>query len=127
MAKRLPEAQYVVGTMYQQGKGVDKSNSKAREWWHMAAENGDANAQHYLGIIYSAKIGSKDLAEAAKWYRKAASQGVAKSQFALGLIYEKGKGVKKDLAEAAKWYGEAAARGDAEAIRKVAKLKKLGF
>jgi TPR repeat protein len=38
----------------------------------------------------------------------------------------KGK-VKKDLAEAAKWYGEAAAQGDAEAIRKVAKLKKLGF
>ena len=69
----------------------------------------------------------KDLAEAAKWYRKAATQGVAKSQFALGLIYEKGKGVKKDLAEAAKWYGEAAAQGDVEAIRKVAKLKKLGF
>ena len=64
---------------------------------------------------------------ATKRHRKAATQGVTKSQFALGLIYEKGKGVKKDLAEAAKWYGEAAAQGDVEAIRKVAKLKKLGF
>ena len=93
----------------------------------MAAENGDANAQHYLGFIYSAKIGSKDLAEAAKWYRKAATQGVTKSQFALGLIYEKGKGVKKDLAEAAKWYGKAAEQGEPSAIRKLAKLKKSGF
>ena len=70
---------------------------------------------------------TRSFKNAAEWYRKAATQGDAKSQFALGLIYEKGKGVKKDLAEAAKWYGEAAKQGHAEAIRKVAKLKKLGF
>jgi len=74
-------------------------------------------------ILYKAK----SLKKAVEWYRKAAIQGDAKSQFRLGLIYEKGKGVKKDLAEAAKWYDEAANQGDAEAIRKVAKLKKLGF
>ena len=43
------------------------------------------------------------------------------------LIYEKGKGVKKILDEALKWYSEAAKQGNAEAIRKVAKLKKSGF
>ena len=70
---------------------------------------------------------AKDISIARDWYYKAACQGNSVAQYTLGSLYEKGKGVKKDLAEAAKWYGEAAKHGDAEAARKVAKLKKLGF
>ena len=89
---------------------------------------GHEGAQYCLGEMYENGTGvTKNIDTAIDWYHLAATQGHSLSQLALGLIYEKGKGVKKDLAEAAKWYGEAAAQGDAEAIRKVAKLKKLGF
>lgn len=125
----LPEAQFALGSMYELGNGVAKNRDAAFYWYQKAAVQGHAIAQYNSGAIYEqgTRQVTRSFKNAAEWYRKAATQGDAKSQFALGLIYEKGKGVKKDLAEAAKWYGEAAAQGDAEAIRKVAKLKKLGF
>ena len=90
-----------------------------------------ARVQNPLKVIGEA---AKNLAQSLGNYfegmpsiEEAACQGEAKAQFALGLIYEKGKGVKKILDEALKWYSEAAKQGNAEAIRKVAKLKKIGF
>jgi TPR repeat protein len=78
-------------------------------------------------MYYDGKFVKNDRAEAAKYFQMSAVQGHIKSQLFLGGLYEKGKGVKKDLAEAAKWYGKAAEQGDAEAIRKLSKLKKSGF
>ena len=38
--------------MYQFGNGVDVNNSTAVEWYRKAAEQGYANAQMLLGIMY---------------------------------------------------------------------------
>jgi hypothetical protein len=93
-----------------------------------SAAQGRPKPQHTLGMIHFRGRGvKKDYVEAVKYFQLSATQGDIGSQYYLGVCYEKGKGVKKDLAEAAKWYGEAAKQGDAEAIRKVAKLKKMGF
>lgn len=114
--------------MYTFGNGVEKNYTNAAECYRYSAQNGFKDAQLALGDAYAKGKGvNKEWSEAANWYIKAACQGEAKAQFALGLIYEKGKGVKKILDEALKWYSEAAKQGHAEAIRKVAKLKKIGF
>jgi TPR repeat protein len=78
------------------------------------AEQGDADAQHYLGGHYRLGYGvTKDYAAAMKWYRKAAEQGHDWAQYYLALMYEEGDGVPQDYAEAMKWYRKAAEQGNA--------------
>jgi uncharacterized protein len=58
----------------------------------LQAEQGDANAQFKLGLMYYNGEGvPEDDAEAVKWYRKAAEQGLAGAQFNLGVMYAYGK------------------------------------
>ena len=80
------------------------------------AEQGDAEAQYNLGVIYDRGQGvTQDYAEAVKWYRKAAEQGDARAQGNLGVMYSTGRGVPQDYAEAAKWFRKAAEQGWADA------------
>ena len=76
------------------------------------AEEGNAEAQYYLGIMYANGEGvPEDDAEAVKWYRLAADQGDADAQYNLGNMYNTGEGVLKNYAEAVKWYRLAADQG----------------
>lgn len=80
------------------------------------AEQGNATAQFFLGVMYNKGKGvTQDYHEAVKWYQKAAEQGHAKAQFNLGVMFDDGKGVAHDYAEAVKWYRKAALQGDAKA------------
>lgn len=115
------EAQYKVGLMYDNGKGVPQNYFpqryvEAAKWYRKAADQGNANAQSKLGLMYANGVGVlKDEAESAKWYRQAADQGNADAQNSLGIMYYFGKGVPEDFAESAKWYRMAADQGDANA------------
>jgi TPR repeat protein len=81
-----------------------------------AAEQGNANAQFNLGLMYSEGIGvPENDAEAVKWYRKAAEQGHAEAESNLGWMYANGYGVPENDAEAVKWYRKAADQGQAVA------------
>ena len=56
------------------------------------AEQGDAEAQNNLGVMYATGEGvPEDDAEAVRWYRLAAEQGYAVAQFNLGNMYEIGR------------------------------------
>jgi TPR repeat protein len=58
------------------------------------AEEGDAIAQTYLGLVYDLAAGLPlDADAAARWYRLAAEQGNADSQFFLGTASALGRGV----------------------------------
>jgi hypothetical protein len=84
--------------------------------WQPLAEQGDADAQTLLGIMYSEGRGvPQDDAAAAKWIRRAAEQGYADAQHLLGIMYGEGRGVLQDYAAAAKWYRRAAEQGNAGA------------
>ncbi len=73
------------------------------------AEQGNADAQVTLGIMYQFGLGvPQDDAEAVRWYRLAAEQGDAGAQAKLGLMYGSGRGVPQDDAEAVRWYRLAA-------------------
>ncbi|OAD19594.1 Sel1 domain protein repeat-containing protein [Candidatus Thiomargarita nelsonii] len=88
--------------------------------YHQAAEQGYANAQNNLGVMYEKGEGvTQNDQEAVKWYRKAALQGIATSQYNLALMYEKGKGVTQNKQEAVKWYRKAAKQGHAKAQYKL--------
>ena len=80
--------------------------------WRPLAEQGNANAQFFLGVMYDKGQGVRqDLREAARWFRKAAEQGHAEAQFNLGAMYDNGQGVPQDDAEAVKWFRKAAEQG----------------
>ena len=80
------------------------------------AEQGDADAQFKLGVMYDNGEGvPQDYTEAAKWFRLAAEQGDAWAQYFLGVRYANGEGVPQDYTEAVKWYRLAAEQGHASA------------
>jgi hypothetical protein len=80
------------------------------------AEQGNADAQFGLGVMYSKGHGvPQDYAAAASWFRKAADQGDAVAQSNLGMMYANGQGVRQDYAAAVSWYRKAADQGDTAA------------
>ena len=71
-------AQYRVGLCYDKGRGVEKDEKKAAEWYRQAAMQGEAAAQCNLGLLYFQGICvEKNLKTAVIWYNKAAIQGNA--------------------------------------------------
>ena len=84
--------------------------------WRPLAEQGDADAQYNLGVMYDNGDGvAQDYAEAVRWFRLAAEQGYAYAQSNLGVMYQNGNGVVQDYAEAVKLYRLAAEQGHAGA------------
>ncbi len=62
--------------MYEYGRGIQKDDVKAFEWYSKAAAQGDPSAQFNLGLMYLNGQGvQKDDIKAFEWYSKAAAQG----------------------------------------------------
>ena len=81
------------------------------------AENGEADCQFNLALMYEQGIGvTKNEKEAVVWYRKSAEQGLSNAQFNLGVLYENGRGCAVDFGQANQWYRKASVQGDALAI-----------
>ena len=97
-------AQYRLGDMYAEGKGVEQNDKTAMQWYQRAADHGIADAQYNVGASYAAGLGvAQSDADAAKWFRRAADQGMAFAQLNLGLMYAAGRGVAQDNVEAMTW------------------------
>ena len=66
--------------MYDDGQGVPQDYKQAVKWYTKAAEQGNAEAQYNLALVYANGQGvPQDYKQAAKWYTKAAEQGNARS------------------------------------------------
>jgi TPR repeat protein len=97
-------AQFRLGSMYAEGKGVVRDDKAAFEWFLKAAQQGDPMAQYDTGASYAAGLGvAQSDEEAAKWFRRAADQGMPYAQLNLGLLYAAGRGVPQDNADAMVW------------------------
>ncbi len=97
-------AQYYLGTLYAEGKGVSQNDATAFLWFERSAKQGNPDAQYNVGASYAAGTGvPKSYAEAAKWFQRAADQGMVFAQVNLGLLYAAGNGVPQDNIEAFKW------------------------
>ena len=74
------------------------------------AQDGDASAQFYVGVLYAFGYGVElNESTAADWFELSAAQGNAKAQFNAGRAYYKGVGRQIDLAKALAYF-EASAR-----------------
>lgn len=85
-----------LGTMYYDGKGVQKDYIKAVELYQKACDGGDADVCNILGIMYGNGKGVKqDSAKAVELYQKACDGGNANGCSNLGAMYDDGEGVKQ--------------------------------
>ncbi len=106
------DAQYYLGVMSDNGRGVPQDYKQAVAWYRKAAEQGHAKAQHNLGIMYKYGQGvPQNYKKAAAWYRKAAEQGHRVAQNNLGVMYKNGQGVPQNYKQATTWYRKAAKQG----------------
>ena len=79
--------------------------------WRPLADEGDAQAQLHLGLLYANGDGvPQDYAKARQWYEKAAARGYAMAQTNLGVLYRSGHGVPQNNVLAYMWFSLAAAR-----------------
>lgn len=92
-----------------------------------SADNGDANSQYILGVLYNnggALINSHK--KAATCYKKAAEQRHPEAQFYLGNLLQQGKGVTQDYKEAASYYYKSAKQGNIKAALHLGRLFETG-
>ena len=110
----------------QTDEGVPQDDAEAVRWYRLAAEQGHADAQSNLGVMYDTGRGvPQDDAEAVRWYRLAAEQGHAIAQRRLDEMlksradadgdYQKGLNAynKRDYATALRELKPLAEQGDA--------------
>ena len=93
---------------YLYGENVEKSMTKAVEWFKKAALQNDDEAQYQLGCYYYFGDGVKqDYSKAVEWFIRAAdNENVEACQF-LGHCYYKGLGVRKNHRKALEWFVKA--------------------
>ena len=114
--KNDSHAQFRLGYIYDQGKGVTQNYAEAMKWYLKSANQGNESAQYNIGVMYDEGYGVKqDHSEANKWYQKAAEQGYASAQYNLGCNLYFGDGVTQNYTEALNWWLKAANSGDAKA------------
>jgi hypothetical protein len=124
-------AQYLLGTCYENGRGVPKDEDEAAKWYRESSEQGYRDATASLGKYYGRRGDYREAlqcflkiedrfaiarcydllgneAEAFKWYRKAGEPGnYAKYTFYLALCYFEGKGTEPDYDKAVKLFSDA--------------------
>lgn len=113
-------AQYSIGLLFRDGKGVPKDEKRALLYFQKAAEQGHANAQLLVGAY------AQDYKKAVYWFHKAANQGVVKAQDILAGYYLNGMGVQQSDLDAVTWYRKAAEQGYAPSQLALGQMFVLG-
>ena len=118
-----PTAQWWLGIACAQGRGAEKDDAQALEWFDQSAQQGYARAQQKLDALetptpdqlFARYQQEPDQAKRMEYLKKSAEMGHAPAQCKLGDCYANGQGVEKDEAKAVQWYRKAADQGHAEA------------
>jgi hypothetical protein len=114
-SQNKPDAQFVLGYLYEHGKGLPLDFSKAAENYSRAALQGYSPAETNLGALYRHGNGvPKDPAASFHWYQLAAQHGHPVAQQNLGTFYYLGYATPVDYVEAANWFRASALQGFSE-------------
>ena len=99
-------ATYYLGTLYEDGVGVEQSNTTALSHYVLADQMGLPQAKYQMGVICEfGRCGvSQSYEVASKIYQEAADLGHSDAQLQLGGLYERGYGVEKNYVTAAHYY-----------------------
>ncbi|HTV31053.1 MAG TPA: protein kinase [Xanthobacteraceae bacterium] len=118
-----PDAEYLLGLIFEYGLNGEKDETQARQFYQQAAEQGNASAAFNLARQYEAGIGGeKSIEEAFRWYKKAAEEGDLDAQNSLGYFYLAGKGTDRSDTDAVYWFRSAAEKGFAKAQKNLADM-----
>ena len=114
-----PEAEFLLGLHYEEGKIIGQNYVQAVKYFKRSAEQGFVLGQNnYAWMLIRGDGVEKNYEKGFKWYKLAAEQGFYKAQFVVGLAYFWGgwpSVAKQNFQEAAKWLGLSADQGDPEA------------
>ena len=93
---------------------MPRDYTKAAYWYRKAADQGDADAEFNLGILYFNGYGMpKNYNQAAYWYKKSAAQGDVRAELNLGMLCDYyGPASLRNYVKAAYWYKKAAAHNN---------------
>jgi TPR repeat protein len=134
------DAQYAVGCMLEEGKGVPEDREEAQKWIDRSqmgkfekfvkqAENGKPWDQTNMGYFYRDGTGlgypgkfEPDYSEAMKWFQKAAAGGDWRGMMGIAGLYRDGLGVTQDYKTASEWLQKAAEQGSFHALVRMAYL-----
>ena len=106
----VPEAQFWVGVSLEQHQFGVTDKQEALKWFLLAAEGGNPDAEHVVGLRYELGNGvPQNYALAANWFYKAAQHvpdlgGAGQGRNDLGLLYMDGDAVPKDYVQACMWF-----------------------
>lgn len=125
------EAQNILADTYYTGnylgEKVHKDRAKAFELYKKAANQGHAESQTNLAIMYrEGEVVRQNISEYIKWLKKAASQKETRAQALLGVAYEFGTGVPRNYAIAKEWYGKSCDNGNLGGCQDYKRLNEQG-
>jgi len=111
-SQNKPDAQFVLGYLYEHGKGLPLDYSKAAENYRRSALQGYSSAETNLGGLYHQGNGVPlDPAISFHWYQLAAQHGNPVAQQNLGTFYYRGYATPIDYVQAANWFRASAIQG----------------
>ena len=118
-------AQYNLGMLYADGRGVVQNRARAISWLHKAAEQNIAQAQFNLAGFHLSG-GEPDYAETRFWLARAAESGLDRAQHTLAKLHENGLGTPVDHIIAYRYYSLAAQQGHLPAMYNLGKVFRDG-
>lgn len=122
-----PDAQFMLGHMYEYGEGVPKDAAQALIWLKKAADQGNASAQFKVGYLYDIGEGVPQDRETAKqWYKKSLITSQGREGVTAGELFLNGNGVPKDIPTGLKWIERGAQYGDMDANLRLEEIYELG-
>ncbi len=98
-----------------QGKSSSVQWDSAFKLAQRLAQEGDKEAQYYLGKMYVNAPGHQKLSYAYQWFKTAAEAGYPEAQAALAKLYWNGDAAEgENLEEAVRWFTKAADQSNAD-------------
>ena len=118
-----PQAQVVLGYLYDTGSVVTQDPGQAADWYKKAAKQDDRVADWVLGRLYFTGQGTpRDLNQAQVVLQRAANQEDPFGAHLLGMVLLE----RSQYAQAAKWFEKAAMQGLPQAQQQLGMLYKDG-
>jgi uncharacterized protein len=112
-----PQAQYALGTLYKEGRGVPKDMHEAVRLFALASLGDQADAEvEYAIALFNGDGIQRNQKLAAALFRKAALSGNPIAQDRLAIILANGLGLPADPVEAAKWHLISKAAGETDLV-----------
>lgn len=127
-SRNVPQARFLLGYLYVQGRGLPRDYAKGAENYQAAALQGLTSAQNNLADLYQRGLGvPKSDHKAVELYMAAAKHANPVAQFNLASMLLTGCGTGRDFSEAARWFRAAAEDGYAPAQHFLAILDSKGL